>query len=196
MTVPIVIMAKAPVPGLVKTRLIPALGAQGAADLAHRFLVHATRQAVAAAVGPVELCIAPDVGHGSVVALARTYGVGLHAQGEGDLGARMHRVFVRHGGPALLMGSDAPAIDAALLRQAAAALESHEAVFVPAYDGGYALVGLRAPCASLFEDMPWSSPGVMTHSRARLAAAGLRHIELAPVHDIDEAADLVHVPGD
>jgi len=196
MTLPIVIMAKAPVPGLAKTRLIPALGADGAAALAHRLLVHATRQALAAAIGPVELYIAPDVGHASVVALSRTYGVELHAQGEGDLGARMHRVFVRHGGPVLLMGSDAPSIDAALLRQAAAALESHDAVFVPAHDGGYALVGLRAPCASLFEAMHWSSPGVMMHSRARLAAAGLHHLELAPVHDIDEAEDLVHVPGD
>lgn len=194
MSTPIVVMAKAPVAGLAKTRLAPALGAEGAAALARRMLVHATEQAVAASVGPVEICAAPDTYHEAFAVLQQRFSLALHAQGDGDLGTRMHRVFVRHGGPLLLMGSDIPALDADLLRRAAAQLVSHDAVFVPAHDGGYALVGLRGPCFALFEGMAWSVPTVMAATRERLHAAGLRHAELNAVHDIDEPADLVHLP--
>jgi uncharacterized protein len=93
------------------------------------------------------------------------------------------------------MGSDVPALDARLLRRAAAALAGHDAVFVPAHDGGYALVGLHAPCAALFDAMTWSVPDVMARTRERLRAAGLRHAEFAPVHDIDEPADLAQLPA-
>lgn len=190
----IVVMAKAPLAGQAKTRLIPALGADGAAALAQRLLVHAVEQAVAAGLGAVELCAAPDTGHTAFRALQARLGVALQPQGDGDLGARMHRIFVRHAQPLLLLGSDAPALDAAMLRRAAAALHDHDAVFVPAHDGGYALVGLHAPCATLFDAMTWSVPAVMARTRERLRRAGLRHAELDPVHDIDEPADLVHLP--
>ena len=79
-------------------------------------------------------------------------------------------------------------------RRAAAALDGHDAVFVPAHDGGYALVGLRRAAPGLFADMAWGVPTVMARTRQRLAALGLRHAELAPLADIDEAADLVHLP--
>jgi uncharacterized protein len=194
MSVAIVVMAKAPVAGLAKTRLAPALGAEGAAALAQRLLVHATEQAVAAGIGPVELCVAPDTTHEVFAALQQRFGLSLHPQGDGDLGTRMHRAFVRHGGPMLLVGSDIPALDATLLRRAATLLATHDAVVVPAHDGGYALVGLRAPCAALFEGMHWSVPTVMAATRERLRAAGLRHAELPAVHDIDLPADLVHLP--
>jgi uncharacterized protein len=194
MNTQIVVMAKAPVAGLAKTRLAPALGAEGAAALARRLLVHAAEQAVAADVGPVEICAAPDIGHEVFATLRQRFGLALTAQGDGDLGARMHRAFLRNGSPMLLMGSDIPALDADLLRSAAALLAAHDAVFVPAHDGGYALVGLRAPCAALFEGMAWSVPTVMAATRERLRAAGLRHAELPAVHDIDEAVDLVHLP--
>jgi hypothetical protein len=194
MSVAIVVMAKAPAAGLAKTRLAPALGTEGAAALARRLLVHAAEQAVAAKVGLVELCAAPDTTHAVFAMLQERFGLSLQAQGDGDLGARMHRAFVRHGGPLLLMGSDIPALDAALLRRATALLATHDAVFVPAHDGGYALVGLRAPCAALFQGMHWSVPTVMAATRERLRAAGLRHAELPAVHDIDEPADLVHLP--
>ncbi len=193
--VPIVVMAKAPVAGQAKTRLIPALGADGAAALAQRMLVHAVGQALSARCGPVEVCAAPDAAHAAFADLRRQHGVTLQVQGAGDLGQRMHRIFERHGAPLLLMGSDIPTLDAHALRAAAEALRSHDAVFVPAHDGGYALVGLNAPCAALFEHMTWSVPTVMEHTRARLRTAGLRHAELPAVHDIDAPADLVHLPA-
>ena len=81
------------------------------------------------------------------------------------------------------------------LQRAAEALSHTDAVFVPALDGGYALIGLRRAAPSLFSAMPWSTPAVMARTRERLAAAGLQHSELAPLADIDEAADLVHLPA-
>ena len=92
------------------------------------------------------------------------------------------------------MGADAPGLDAALLRQAAAALHSHDAVFVPALDGGYALVGLKQPQPGLFEGMIWSTARVMQDTRDRARDAGLSWLETAPVADIDVPGDLQHLP--
>ncbi len=210
----IVVMAKAPVAGFAKTRLIPALGAEGAAALAQRMLLHTLTQALAANIGPVWLACAPDAAHPAFVATLdaladsrrmtqaqASASLPCFAQGQGDLGERMHRAFetvlaqqAQLAG-ALLIGTDVPGLDATVLQAAAAALQKHDAVLVPALDGGYALIGLRQPQASLFDGMVWSTPSVMQHTRERLAAAGLRHVELAPLADIDEPHDLRHVPS-
>ena len=205
----IALMAKAPVAGLAKTRLAPALGAEGAAALAAALLRHAVAQASAAAPGRVTLWAAPDTSHPVFAELAHQHGVVLRAQpAVPDLGARMAAVFqgdpaAGAAGPLLLMGSDIPALDAALLQQAGAALHTYPAVFVPALDGGYALVGLRADAearhpglqAALFQQMVWSTAQVMAQTRARLAALGVVAAELQAVSDIDEAADLAHLPA-
>jgi len=193
----LIVMAKVPLPGTVKTRLVPALGEAGAAALAARLLERAVQQAVAAACGPVELCVAPDGEHPLIARLCAAHGLQLAVQGEGDLGARMERAINRAlvgGEAACLFGTDAPAIDAAMLRDAAGRLATHDAVFVPALDGGYALVGLRRSAPAIFADKPWSTAQVMTITRDRLQAAGLSLAELPPVHDIDEPADLAHLP--
>ena len=90
--------------------------------------------------------------------------------------------------------TDAPALDAAYLRQAAQALDAADAVFGPAVDGGYTLVGLKRPAPELFAMMQWSHPRVMADTRERIAARRLHHVELPVLHDIDEPADLVHLP--
>jgi rSAM/selenodomain-associated transferase 1 len=193
----IVVFAKAPVAGLVKTRLIPALGAQGAAKLAQRLLEHAVDQAVQVQGAAVELCMTPDLHDPMLLALSQQYGVTLSPQGDGDLGNRMHRAFQRvlqtHGA-AILIGTDAPAMNTAMLKEALAALATHDAVFIPALDGGYALAGLRQPCAALFEGMVWSTATVMQETRRRATLAHIHWHELPPVNDIDEPTDLVHVP--
>lgn len=194
----VLVMAKAPLPGLAKTRLIPALGAAGAAALAARMLRHTLGEALAAGLGPVTLCAAPQASHPAFAEIARDERLTLTDQGEGDLGARMQRAFEgalsRHAG-ALLIGTDAPALDAAVLRAAHAALADRDAVIVPAHDGGYVLIGLRRVEPSLFECMTWSTPQVLASTRERLRGAGLRWAELPPLHDIDEPADLVHLAG-
>lgn len=198
MTTAIIVFAKAPVAGLAKTRLAPALGAEGAAALAERMLHHTLAQAAAADIGPVELCAAPDATHPALLSAAAEHGARLTEQGTGDLGLRMHRAFARtlmRHGRALLIGTDAPALGAPALREAARALAQHDAVFVPALDGGYALVGQRRADPRWFSDMHWSHARVMEETRERLRSAGARWVELAPVADIDEPADLAHLPA-
>ncbi len=207
------VLAKAPLAGYAKTRLIPALGPHGAARLADQLLSHAVSQAAGAGADAVVLCAAPDRHHLAFQRLQQQQNVQLSEQGSGDLGARMHRAFqqafVLHG-RVLLMGTDAPALSSSVLRAALQRLEappSHpasstergceaiDAVFVPALDGGYALVGLRRECPALFHDMPWSTPQVMALTRQRAREAGLRFTELPAVADIDEPQDLVHLPA-
>ena len=194
----VIVFAKAPQAGIAKTRLIAALGAQGAAMLAERLLQAALAHALAADVGPVELCVTPDRTHPAFAAAARAGAVTLSDQGPGDLGERMSHAFdrvLRTHERALLIGTDAPQLDAAYLQAAAAALGSADAVFGPAADGGYTLVGLRRPAPGLFANMRWSHDRVMAHTRDRLGALGLRHVELPLLHDVDEPADLAHVPA-
>jgi len=194
----LIVFAKAPVPGHVKTRLIPALGAAGAADLAARLLDHAVTAGIAAAFDVIELCTAPDASHPAFAGLAAQHpSLQVTVQGDGDLGARMDRALARRLASCdgvLLIGTDAPALDAAMLRAAAQALRTHDAVFVPAHDGGYALVGLTSPQPQLFASMTWSTSSVMAETRARARHANLRWAELPAVADIDEPADLAHLP--
>lgn len=201
-TTTVIVLAKAPQAGLAKTRLIPALGAAGAAALAARLLDDAVDRALAAKLGPVLLCGAPDLLHPAFTRHAARPGVTLALQVGADLGERMHHALASvldhaltapH--QALLIGTDSPALSAALLRQAAATLATTDVVLVPALDGGYALIGLHRPAPGLFAGMAWSTPQVLAHTRQRLAAAGLRHIELPAVPDIDEPADLAHLPA-
>jgi hypothetical protein len=195
---PVLVFAKAPLPGLAKTRLSPALSPYGAARLAQRML-HATLEQVrAAALGPVELCCAPDTNCTAFVEAERLHGVRLVSQGDGDLGERMARALHRTLNGyrrALIVGTDAPTLDAAYLRQAAAELLEHDAVFGPAEDGGYVLVGMRRPLHRAFEGIAWSTPRVMAQTRERLRELGVAHAELATLADIDEPADLQHVPA-
>lgn len=201
MSTALIVLAKAPIAGLAKTRLIPALGAAGAAILAHRLLVHSLSQTADLELRHWELCVTPDTSHPAFVqAASQAQGrLKLTVQGDGDLGARMSRAFDRvlaNHNKVLLMGTDAPALTTAVLQNATQALVGQDAVFVPALDGGYALVGLTRPVPELFLGMTWSTPHVMADTRIRARQAGLRWSELPPVADIDEAPDLLHLPGD
>lgn len=198
----LVVMAKAPVPGLAKTRLVPALGAAGAARLAERFLAHTLHEALAAGLGPVVLSCAPAARHPAFAPWAAQPRLALQDQPAGDLGQRMAAAFERGFARAeavLLFGTDAPALGSEQLAAAAAALHTHDAVFVPTHDGGYVLIGLarRAwpAAAALFEGMPWSTAEVMPRTRERLQALRMRTLELPCVADVDEPADLLHVPA-
>jgi rSAM/selenodomain-associated transferase 1 len=153
---------------------------------------HALATAIEAAVGPVELWCAPDTTHPFFERCARYFHVALETQAGADLGARM-----RHAAEAsiaarralVIIGSDCPALTAAHLRDAASALREHDVVIAPAEDGGYVLVGLSRAVPGLFEDVAWGSPSVMAQSRARLAGAGARWKELAPLWDVDRPED-------
>jgi rSAM/selenodomain-associated transferase 1 len=189
----VLVFARAPVAGAVKTRLVPALGAEGAARLHARMAKQAVRTALAAA-GHVELHCAPRTGHLFFRQLSRRYGVGLRAQKGSDLGARMlHalRVALRRRRAVVLIGSDCPELRPQDLRAAFRALRSGaSAVFSPAQDGGYALIGLRRISARLFEAIDWGGPEVMAQTHARLRELGWRWRELRSVWDVDRPEDL------
>jgi rSAM/selenodomain-associated transferase 1 len=194
----LLIFAKAPQPGAVKTRLIPALGVDGAAALARAMLDHTLQQALAAGLDAVELCMSPAPGDPAWHGVPLPAAVACTAQGDGDLGERMDRAIQRalapHTGPVLLIGTDCPALDSSHLREAARQLAEHDAVLLPVADGGYVLIGLRAPCPAIFSDMAWSTSAVAADTLQRLSALGLRVWQGPVLHDIDEAADLVHLP--
>ncbi len=193
----IVIFAKAPVPGRVKTRLIPALGAAGAARLAARMLDRALAQAIAADVGPVELYMSPAPDSPDWAGIPLPADIETSAQGEGDLGARMARAAQRAiacGEAVLLTGTDCPQLTAGRLGEAAARLVDHDAVMYPALDGGYTLLGLRAFDATLFANMPWSTHAVAQLTLERMAARGWRVWTGETLRDIDEPGDLACLP--
>jgi uncharacterized protein len=186
----IAVFARAPVAGAVKTRLAPLLGAEGAARL-HRALVRRALETALRAEAEVELWCTPDAGDPFSTACAREFGVRLCVQVGADLGERMGHA-ISAGGPGratLLIGSDCPALDAQELLRAAAALATHDAVVIPAEDGGYVLVGLARPASAPFEAVDWGSGRVMAQTRVRLAAAGMRWRELAPSWDVDRPED-------
>ncbi len=194
-----ILMAKAPLPGQVKTRLIPALGPEGAAALAAAMLERAAATAIAADLGPVELCVAPALQLSIWRRLQLPPGLAWSAQGEGDLGERMARAASRAlegGDPVLLIGMDCPALGVRQLRVAAAQLLHHDAALVPTRDGGYALLGLRRFESSLFAAMPWSTPAVLAETRRRLATAASTWHEQEPLVDIDTPADLASLQGE
>ncbi len=138
----IAILAKAPVAGLSKTRLIPAIGAHAAAVLQERMTERTVATALAAQAGPVTVWCAPDPGHVSFRDLCKLGQVTLKRQIDGDIGERMLAAFVGHDGPTVLIGSDCPAFTPEHLRAAAQALrDGSDVVLTPAEDGGYVLIG-------------------------------------------------------
>lgn len=189
--VAIAILAKAPVAGLAKTRLIPLLGAHGAAVLHERMIARTVATACAAQTGPVTLWAAPDAGHAAFRELAESFPLRLARQPEGDLGARMLAALAAAGGPALVIGTDCPAFTPDILREAACALaHGDDAVAVPAEDGGYVLIGLRRADPLLFAGMTWGVPTVMAETRRRARVHGLRLRELATLWDVDRPDDV------
>lgn len=190
----IAIMAKAPIPGLAKTRLIPAIGAHAAAVLQERLTEQAVATACAAAVGPVTLWGAPDARHPSFIKLVVRQRTTLRPQTEGDLGARMFAAAAACGGPVLVIGTDCPALAPLHLREAANALHSGgEVVLIPAEDGGYVLIGMRAPHSALFAGVRWGTASVLAETRARIMTLGLLLNELPPLWDVDTEDDLARM---
>ena len=185
----LIVFARAPEPGRVKTRLAPVLGKEGAARLHARLVERTVKTAMRAGFAEVELNCAPRTGSELFRSMKKRFGVSLRAQGRGNLGERMHRALRRHPG-AVLIGSDCPALRPADLRAAARALRTMDAVFSPAEDGGYALVGVRHSMRALFDGVQWGSARVMAQTRARLRRLDWRWKELRTVWDVDRPADL------
>jgi len=193
----IIIFAKAPQPGLAKTRLIPALGAERAAELARQMLFNTLHEALAAEIGTVELCVTPAIHHPAWRGIQFSAGIEISDQGEGDLGARMALALERalsNAEQVLLIGTDCVEMSGGLLREAVQALQERDAVIHCTADGGYALLGLRRFSPFLFSDMPWSSDAVSSTTLARIGQLGWSVHVGQMLHDVDEPQDLKYLP--
>lgn len=188
--VDIAVFARAPVAGQAKTRLIPLLGADGAAALQRRLTERTLATARAVPNARLTLWVAGDTAHPFVDEAARRFGAAIAAQHGADLGARMNHAFEAAGAPLLLIGTDCPQLSSDDLTSAAAALRTHDVVLQPATDGGYVLIGLARPQPPLFESIDWGGPQVLRQTRSRIDALGLRCALLPERDDLDTPADL------
>jgi rSAM/selenodomain-associated transferase 1 len=189
----VVVFARAPVPGAVKTRLVPLLGAERSAALHARLVKRALATARAASFAALELHCTPGPDDPFFRFCAAHYGAALAAQTEGTLGARMLAAFERtlaRYERVLLIGSDCPVLSARYLRQAERALrDGADAVLGPCEDGGYTLIGLRSVDARLFDGIAWGGEAVMAETRKGLAALGWNWRELDTLWDVDRPED-------
>ena len=197
-TLMLIQFARAPVPGRVKTRLIPALGAGAAAELHERLLLHICRQLLACELGPVQMWVTGAMKH-PVLAQCEYLGAALRRQRGNDLGERMLCAFeegLAQHECVILVGSDVPGLNPEYLQEAAEALRQVDAVIGPAYDGGYVLIGLRRCSAQLFSGIEWGSAEVLAQTQRRLEQLGWSWKTLGPLPDIDRPDDLRYVPAE
>jgi rSAM/selenodomain-associated transferase 2/rSAM/selenodomain-associated transferase 1 len=188
----VAVLAKAPVPGQAKTRLAPLLGDAGAARAQRGFILRTLATARLASTGA--LTLHTGASHRLFQLLARRHGVVCVPQAGGDIGERMAAVMADHFAqhrqtPLLIVGTDCPALTPAHLQQAADALQTHDAVLIPAEDGGYVLIGLRRALPEVFRRVDWSTPRVLAQTRERLSAVGALWAELPTLWDVDEPQD-------
>jgi uncharacterized protein len=191
----VLVFVRAPEAGRVKTRLASAIGAEAALRVYRRLAEHTLREAAALAGEGVRVRVHhTPADAGDAVRAWLGAGPVYLPQAEGDLGVRMEDAFARAFADGaervVIVGSDLPALSAALLRRALDLLDAHPAVIGPARDGGYYLLGLTAPVPGLFGGIAWSTPGVLSATLARFRAAGMDPVLLETLADVDEAADL------
>ncbi len=197
----LILFSRYPQPGTTKTRLIPHLGETGAAQLQRQMTQQVLRQiwsllhpAADQATHPISAEIWFSGGEAAQMADWLGPCWALHPQPSGDLGDRLlaavERAIATGAKRVVVIGADCPSVDSALLQQAFTALQTHDLVLGPATDGGYYLIGLRQPVAELFSGIEWGSERVYAQTQAIAHALGLSIATLAPLTDIDTAADL------
>lgn len=186
MSVRVVILARYPTPGQCKTRLIPALGPDGAAAMHKRLAEHTVETACASGL-KVELwgTGAPVQDFADWLGSAR---VTFRKQSEGDLGTRLDAASDPH--PVLFLGTDCPDFRPDHLSDAADALGTNNFVIGPAHDGGYWTIGLPRPAPFLFTGMPWGTSAVYETTRSRMKSEGIEPVVLETLHDLDRPEDL------
>jgi rSAM/selenodomain-associated transferase 2/rSAM/selenodomain-associated transferase 1 len=195
----VIVFTRYPEPGRTKTRLIPALGAEGAAALQRGLTLH-TLSVVDQLKALGRCSVEVRYEGGSHEQMQDAFGVGrvYKRQHQGDLGSRLHGAFVesfaKGAEGTLIIGSDCPSLKSDVLETAFAAMRSHDIVLGPARDGGYYLIGLRRSCAGLFTGVEWGSSRVHAQTMERAAAFGLSVHNLGVLHDIDEPDDLGKLP--
>lgn len=188
----LLVFTRFPTPGRTKTRLIPALGPEGAARL-QMVMTEAALSAARTIRDTSEVEIQVRFDGGDVISMRAAFGDDLDyvPQGDGDLGARLTRAFADQDGPTLVIGADCPELNADYLAEACDRLARTDVVLGPARDGGYVLLGLQRPEPRIFEHIPWSTPDVASTTLERAHTLGLTVRTLPTLADIDRPEDLV-----
>lgn len=196
------VFARIPVPGQVKTRLVPLLGPEPACRLYEALLHHVLGLVTQVRAGGdrCELWLDRADTDGVMQPWAERYDLILRPQPSGELGQRMRHVLaagLERQQSVILLGSDLAGLQAAHLNATVASLQGGaELVIGPALDGGYGLLGVQRRLPPIFaESMPWSHPNLMARTRCCLRAAGREWQELAPLWDVDIPADLERLEG-
>lgn len=193
----LLIFAREPLPGHVKTRLIPAIGESAAAEL-YEELLYRTLSIFGNLLNIKKYlyCDSMDSDSSCCRRYADRFGFLFETQQGNDIGERMYHALndaLEHNDQAVLIGTDCPGYSDAYLEKAFALLDNHDAVIGPASDGGYVLIGIKKTHVDLFNDIPWSTSKVLSATRERFKSLGWRWAELETLHDIDVPADLIHV---
>jgi uncharacterized protein len=199
----LILFAKAPIPGQVKTRLCPPLTDDEAASLHGSFVLDALERSGQAALRGVAskapkfdrfLACAPSSDHVFFKIMEERHGVHVIDQIGDDLGARMEHalsaLFRLGYGRAVIVGTDLPALPESVYEEAFDLLARHDLVLGPSLDGGYYLIGLSRTAPELFRGVPWSTPDVLTLTQAKAHALGLNAALLTPQRDVDTIDDL------
>jgi rSAM/selenodomain-associated transferase 1 len=194
----LVVFARNPVQGRVKTRLAAAIGSAEAWRVYLRLLNRTL--STAAGLAGIEISVWLDQGppNEHCQKMLQRYGLPWHPQSGNDLGERMRDAInrsLKDHSQIVLIGSDCPELDATYLARAFDALDRVDVVLGPANDGGYVLIGARRPIDSLFDDVPWGSDQVLARTLSRLGSANLSHHLLPALRDIDKPADLEYLDG-
>ncbi len=188
-------MARQPVPGKVKTRLQPALGEQGAAELHRQMMLHTWK--TLGCLGQTRALWVEGDPADKTFDECRAAEAEIRVQQGEDLGQRMELAFtesLRSHARVVMVGSDCPSLDADYLSQASSALRDHDAVLGPAMDGGYVLIGLRRHAPALFRGMAWGESTVYAATVAVLEQLGWKWCALRSLPDIDRPEDLRYLP--
>ncbi|MCF6235627.1 MAG: TIGR04282 family arsenosugar biosynthesis glycosyltransferase [Gammaproteobacteria bacterium] len=190
----LLIFAKAPIAGIAKTRLIPALGAEGAAKLHRKLAINTLKMATQHALCPVQLWCTPDTEHPFFVQCQKEFSVTLHQQSGRDLGERMAHALqqaLQKNDYVIIIGTDCPPLTQDMLQRTFKLLDnSYDSVLIPAIDGGYVLLGLRRFNTELFNHIEWGTEKVLRATRERLNQLQWRWYELPHQWDLDEPKDL------
>lgn len=190
----IMVFCKAPIPGQVKTRLMPPLSGEAAAQLHCELTERTLNTATADPLCPVQLWCAPDINHSYFIKVAQNYAVKRFQQEGADLGERMQNGFIdalKHYKVAVIIGCDCPSLTTNDLDQAISyLLQGNTCVIAPAEDGGYVLIGLNQALGYLFEDISWGTDKVMAQTVARLQAKNISYSVRKTQWDVDTLADL------
>ncbi len=190
----ILVFAKAPIPGEVKTRLFSFMDPETATALHKKLVFQTLNMAVESKSGSVELWCAPTIEHPFFIQCAEKFKVERHCQAEGDLGRRMAYAFgetLEKAPMALLIGTDCPSLKPDDLKEAKKVLKQGTPVVIsPAEDGGYVLIGLRQYESTLFEGISWGTHSVLKETRERLRRLKWRWRELPERWDVDRPEDV------